>query len=400
MIDGSGALELADAAVSDTLARLEAMGDVEIVAGKLTAGGVTLNDSTALVDAVKEQHGFGCTIFQANVRIATTAFAAGKNERALGTTANDMVTRLVYRLGQRFEGVTRTIGKDWVIIYVPLRSHAGRIVGMLAAYREIDDFLGDLSLLDDTYEAALLQTPDGRIQDANRAACDKLGLSKPELLGRSMQEFSEAVEDPDMEPVWPALGDEPIESEQRWRASDGHEFVVKQTQSRIERSGTVMGLIIARNFTEEFEARERLRSVNRELKHLNETLEEQVDKRTQSLEEALGELQTTNDALQSTLDELTVAQSELAHFEARVVSKYAIEKLRDPATYGVAFAVGTLINLFGHFLVPYLRGQSDVWANFLYEMQTFPVLGACSIAIAFLFPIFVQTHSAVKARLN
>ena len=132
MIDGSGALELADAAVSDTLARLEAMGDVEIVDGKLTAGGVILNDSTALVDAVKEQHGFGCTIFQANVRIATTAFAAGKNERALGTTANDMVTRLVYRLGQRFEGVTRTIGKDWVIIYVPLRSHAGRIVGMLA----------------------------------------------------------------------------------------------------------------------------------------------------------------------------------------------------------------------------------------------------------------------------
>lgn len=97
-----GALELADSAVSDALVPLGAMGDVEIVDGKLIAGGVTLNDSTTLVDAIKAQHGFGCTIFQGNVRIATTAFAAGKHARALGTTANDTVTRQVYRLGERF----------------------------------------------------------------------------------------------------------------------------------------------------------------------------------------------------------------------------------------------------------------------------------------------------------
>lgn len=400
MINGPGAIALADAAVSDALRRIEVMGEVEVSGNALTAGGTVLNDATTLVDAIKAEHGFGCTIFQGNVRVATTAFAAGKNERALGTRANEKVTQQVYRLGQRFEGITRTIGKDWVIVYVPLRRHTGQVVGMLAAYRELEDFFGDLTLLDDTQEAVFLQTLDGRINDANRAACDMLRLSKNELVGRSMAEFNEGAAGRDLASMWPVLGDEPAESDYKWRAADDFEFVAKQYISRIEYAGGVQGLTIARDCTEEFVAREELRLLNNELTQLNDSLEEKVRERTRSLQEALDELQATNVELKNTFDELAVTRSELVHYEAKVVSRYAIDKLRDPATYRVAFTVGTFINLFGHFLVPFLRGREDLWANFVSELIEQPVLGACSIAIAFLFPIIVQTHSAVATRIK
>ncbi|MFT7693026.1 MAG: PAS domain S-box-containing protein, partial [Candidatus Latescibacterota bacterium] len=282
--NGPGAIELADAAVSDALRRIETMGDVEVVGNKLTAGGIVLNDVTALVDAIKGQHGFGCTIFQGNVRVATTAFAKGKNERALGTRANEKVTQQVYRLGQRFEGITRTIGKDWVIVYIPLRSHTGQIAGMLAAYRELEDFFGDLTSLDDTHEAVFLQTLDGRVSDANRAACDMLRLSKTELVGRSMAEFSEGAADRGLGPTWPALGDEPLEADYKWRAADAFEFVAKQYISRIEYMGVVQVLTIALDCTEEFVAREELRLLNNELTQLNDSFEEKVSERTRSLQ--------------------------------------------------------------------------------------------------------------------
>ena len=392
-MDNKGAIELADIAVSDALSRISEMGNVDIVNGELTAGGQVLNGSTALVDAIKARHGFGCTIFQANARVSTTAFAAGKNERALGTYANEEVTQLVYRLGHRYEGIARTIGKDWVIVYVPLRSQAGRIVGMLAAFREIDNFLGDLTLLDDTREAILLQTLDGRVRDANRAACDMLGLPKKDLIGKSMLDFSVDKTDVDVEATWPQLGDEPVESEHKCRAADGFEFVAKLLQSRIEHGSMIQGLTIARDFTEEYEARERLRAVNHQLQQANESLEDQVHDRTRSLQQTLEELRTT-------VQELTVTKAELGRYEARMISKYAMDKLRDPSTYKVAFTVGTLINLFGHFLVPTMRGRDEIWSNFVSELTDHPVLGVCSIAIAYLFPVLVQLHAAVDTRIK
>jgi hypothetical protein len=82
------------------------------------------------------------------------------------------------------------------------------------------------------------------------------------------------------------------------------------------------------------------------------------------------------------------------------VSKYAVEKLRDPSTYKVAFVVGTLINLFGHILVPFLRDRPNVEEAFISEFEAQPALAAISIAIAYLFPIIVQVHSPVTGRLR
>ena len=149
-----------------------------------------------------------------------------------------------------------------------------------------------------------------------------------------------------------------------------------------------------------FEEVESLRAIRNAQEELLAVFRTTVVEQSDKLDGTLAELQKTNVDLQSTLDDLKEAQSKLVDFEARLVSKYAVEKLRDPATYRVAFTVGTLINLFGHFLVPFMRGRSDVWTRFVAEFQERPILAACTILLAYLFPIIVQVHSAVTSRLR
>jgi hypothetical protein len=128
----------------------------------------------------------------------------------------------------------------------------------------------------------------------------------------------------------------------------------------------------------------------------HETVIEQSDK----LDGTLEALQSANQDIQTTLDSLRDTQARLASFEAKLVSRYAVEKLKDPATYRLAFVVGTLINAYGHIVVPALRGHPDVWGNFLTEFSDSPVLASFSILLAYLFPIAVQIHSAVRTRMR
>lgn len=83
-----GAIEQAKVAINDARARLLALGAIAEIDGQLKAGEHVLTGSTEIVEAIKERHGFGCTIFHGNVRISTTAVAAGSEARAIGTTAN------------------------------------------------------------------------------------------------------------------------------------------------------------------------------------------------------------------------------------------------------------------------------------------------------------------------
>jgi PAS domain S-box-containing protein len=277
-----GAVEQADAAVAYAQTLLDAYGAVDNVDGVVKAGDVTLNDHTELVDAVKDKYGFGCTIFQGNIRISTTAVAAGGTERALGTSTNETITQQVFRSGMHFRGITRTIGKDWVIAYVPLRDHSGRIIGMIAAFRELTEYLDDLELLDGVPEGVLLHTPDGRLCDVNRATCDMLGMSKRQLLQKSIQEFTVGTSHVDGKRTWSA-NSEPIMLENRWHRADGHEFPVELSVGPATSAKVPTLVTIARDFTERFVVREQLRALNVELAELNHSLEEKVAKRTREL---------------------------------------------------------------------------------------------------------------------
>jgi len=261
---GREALDLAYGAVSRLQTLLDGRGSLEVVDGELHAGGVVLTSGTALVDQVKAELGFGCSIFVGNVRIATTALTPDGSARALGMRASEKTTQQVVRCGKRFSGIGRILESEWVIVYAPLRDCSGKIVGMLAAYRHLGDFLHDLTLLDGTTEGLILHDGEGRIADANRAACDMLALSKQELLGKSMHEFT-VTSDAALRAAWAEIGAAPLQLETYWRRSDVFEFPVELSVGRAELPGSTLLLTIARDFTEQHAARERLRALNAQL---------------------------------------------------------------------------------------------------------------------------------------
>ena len=276
-------LEQVEAAIEYAARLLEERGVLELLDGRLCAGGDSLYNDTALVDAVKRELGFGCTIFEGNVRVATTATAAGESERAIGTSANEQITQQVLRRGERFKGITRTLNKDWVIIYEPLRAGSGRIIGMLAAYRELIDFVGELELLADLPEGVLLHELDGLVLDANRAAADMLGLARAELLTARVADFTTEHYDLDRETAQLSSTGGCARLERAWRRADGFCFAVELTVSPVEWRGARRLLTISRDFSEQLAAREKLRALNEQLVQANARLEDTVAQRTQEL---------------------------------------------------------------------------------------------------------------------
>ncbi len=130
-------LKVAEHAVSVAQKLIAAAGPVVVRGDRVFAGSTLLNGDESIVDAVYDATLFGCTIFHRNVRIATRAVARGGSDRALGTTADDDVTRAVFEEGGTFRGTTVTLGKTWAIVYVSFHDATGARIGMIAAYREL-----------------------------------------------------------------------------------------------------------------------------------------------------------------------------------------------------------------------------------------------------------------------
>jgi hypothetical protein len=81
-----------------------------------------------------------------------------------------------------------------------------------------------------------------------------------------------------------------------------------------------------------------------------------------------------------------------------VIIRLIKDKFRERHTYAVALVVGTLINLYGQLLVPWLRGASDPFAAFASELQMRPGLTLFSVFLAFAFPLCVGVYSSVTTR--
>lgn len=82
----------------------------------------------------------------------------------------------------------------------------------------------------------------------------------------------------------------------------------------------------------------------------------------------------------------------------RLIRRLVGEKLKDRSTYIVAAIVGTLINLYGQFLVPWLRGLGDPVDLLAVEFGERPGLALLSVFLAYAFPICVGVYSAVATR--
>jgi hypothetical protein len=82
----------------------------------------------------------------------------------------------------------------------------------------------------------------------------------------------------------------------------------------------------------------------------------------------------------------------------RLIRRLIVEKLKDRTTYVVAAVVGTLINLYGQLLVPWLRGLGNPFDLLAVEFSERLGLAILSIFLAYAFPVGVGIYSAVAIR--
>ena len=82
----------------------------------------------------------------------------------------------------------------------------------------------------------------------------------------------------------------------------------------------------------------------------------------------------------------------------RLIRRLVVEKIKDRSTYVVAAVVGTLINVYGQLLVPWLRGLGNPFELLGVEFSERPSLAILSIFLAFAFPVCVGIYSSVATR--
>ena len=89
-------------------------------------GGYSLSDAE-FVNSVKDTYKVECTIFEGNIRVATTLGA-----NLVGTKLdNQAITNMVLKNGETYIGANTINGIPYMSIYVPLKDRSGNITGML-----------------------------------------------------------------------------------------------------------------------------------------------------------------------------------------------------------------------------------------------------------------------------
>jgi|TARA_B100000315_G_scaffold245252_1_gene270930 hypothetical protein len=82
----------------------------------------------------------------------------------------------------------------------------------------------------------------------------------------------------------------------------------------------------------------------------------------------------------------------------RLIRRLVAEKLRDRSIYIVAVIVGTLINVYGQLLVPWLRGLGNPFDLVVIEFVERPGPIVLSIFLGYAFPVCVGIYSSVATR--
>ncbi|MDF2570437.1 MAG: Methyl-accepting chemotaxis protein signaling domain protein [Sporomusa sp.] len=97
---------------------------------QLVAGDQVINNNDKLVDDIAQKIGAACTVFQGNIRIATTV-TTQSGRRAIGTPAAKYVEKAVLERNTEYIG-RATVMRQWYIVnYEPIIDETGHTVGML-----------------------------------------------------------------------------------------------------------------------------------------------------------------------------------------------------------------------------------------------------------------------------
>ena len=105
-------------------------GEWKLVDNNLYKGDLKINDNFDVVDylgGICEGH---VTIFQNDVRVATTVNNK-EGKRGVGTKASEQVINDVLKSGKFYTGRADVIGEEFDSAYVPIKDGAGQIIGMI-----------------------------------------------------------------------------------------------------------------------------------------------------------------------------------------------------------------------------------------------------------------------------
>ena len=123
------------------------------------------------------------------------------------------------------------------------------------------------AVLEQAGDSVFLHDLEGRLVDANRAACERLGYTRAELLSLTVTDVDpEACQRGDMGRIWPELGaGKPIAVETNHRRKDGSMMPVEVTLGPIHLRGDQLILALARDIAERKQREEAMHTSERKL---------------------------------------------------------------------------------------------------------------------------------------
>ncbi|KEO81099.1 methyl-accepting chemotaxis protein [Tumebacillus flagellatus] len=104
-------------------------GDWEIKGGKLYKGDTEINDKLDVVDQIAKATGDNVTIFQNDMRVATTV-KKDDGTRAIGTKVSDAVADTVLKKGQTYMGEAVVVNQRNQAAYEPIKNAKGEVIGI------------------------------------------------------------------------------------------------------------------------------------------------------------------------------------------------------------------------------------------------------------------------------
>ncbi|MDR3540395.1 MAG: cache domain-containing protein [Desulfosporosinus sp.] len=124
----------ADLATCGEIIDLKYPGSWLVRDGELYKGPIKISSNNDLVDHLSQLTGDTVTIFQGEMRVATTA-RGSNGEREIGTRVSAKVAKTVLQDGQTYLGDADTMSPWSQVGYVPIRAESGMVIGMV--YMEV-----------------------------------------------------------------------------------------------------------------------------------------------------------------------------------------------------------------------------------------------------------------------
>ena len=105
-------------------------GDFDLINGRLCAAGQPVENKPEIIRDLIARTGGVATIFQEDMRLITNIMDASGRPATGTRLAQGPIHKAVFERGEAFRGQAEILGRTYLSVYLPLKSRAGRVVGI------------------------------------------------------------------------------------------------------------------------------------------------------------------------------------------------------------------------------------------------------------------------------